>query len=61
MENELNPVEEKKPVIEVSKDDYDSLPSYMTSLAPWEVCGLYFWLWVIQVMLALYLSNQKIE
>ncbi|XWS66525.1 hypothetical protein CRYUN_Cryun05aG0207000 [Craigia yunnanensis] len=34
--NDLNPVEAPRPVIQVSKDGYESLPSYMTSLASWE-------------------------
>ncbi|XP_022766889.1 uncharacterized protein LOC111311621 isoform X2 [Durio zibethinus] len=36
MEIDLNPIEVLRPVIQVSKDAYDSLPSYMTSLASWE-------------------------
>ncbi|XWS56119.1 hypothetical protein CRYUN_Cryun09bG0059100 [Craigia yunnanensis] len=35
-ENDLNPVEAPRPLIQVSKDGYESLPSYMTSLASWE-------------------------
>ncbi|OMO68707.1 hypothetical protein COLO4_29462 [Corchorus olitorius] len=36
VENDQNPVEAQKPAIQVSKDGYGSLPSYMTSLASWE-------------------------
>ncbi|XWS59323.1 hypothetical protein CRYUN_Cryun08bG0111900 [Craigia yunnanensis] len=35
-ENDLNLVEAPRHVIQVSKDGYKSLPSYMTSLASWE-------------------------
>ncbi|XVE75808.1 hypothetical protein DITRI_Ditri12bG0121800 [Diplodiscus trichospermus] len=35
-ENDLNIIEDPRPVIQVSKDGYESLPSYMTSLASWE-------------------------
>jgi hypothetical protein len=33
----LKSVEAPKPLIKVSNDDYESLPSYMKGLAPWEV------------------------
>lgn len=35
-ENDLNLVKAPRHVIQVSKDGYESLPSYMTSLASWE-------------------------
>ncbi|XP_015577812.1 uncharacterized protein LOC8259816 isoform X2 [Ricinus communis] len=36
MENDLKPSEDVRPFVEVSKDDYDGLPSYMKSLTTWE-------------------------
>ncbi|XVF55940.1 hypothetical protein PTKIN_Ptkin06aG0075900 [Pterospermum kingtungense] len=39
-QNDLNLVKAPRHVIQVSKDGYESLPSYMTSLASWEVCSL---------------------
>ncbi|KAH1090406.1 hypothetical protein J1N35_017663 [Gossypium stocksii] len=35
-EKDPNQVEVKRPILQVSKDGYESLPSYMTSLASWE-------------------------
>ncbi|KAK8336948.1 hypothetical protein V6Z12_A09G152300 [Gossypium hirsutum] len=35
-EKDPNHVEVKRPILQVSKDGYESLPSYMTSLASWE-------------------------
>ncbi|KAG8502647.1 hypothetical protein CXB51_000155 [Gossypium anomalum] len=35
-ENDPNQVKVKRPILQVSKDGYESLPSYMTSLASWE-------------------------
>ncbi|KAK8565675.1 hypothetical protein V6N12_059230 [Hibiscus sabdariffa] len=32
-------VQAKRPVLQVSKDGYESLPSYMTNLASWEASG----------------------
>ncbi|WRX24727.1 hypothetical protein QQP08_017214 [Theobroma cacao] len=36
VENELHQVDAPRPAIQVSKDGYEGLPSYMTSLASWE-------------------------
>ncbi|KAE8125270.1 hypothetical protein FH972_020101 [Carpinus fangiana] len=36
VEEMLKSVEASKPLIKVSNDDYESLPSYMKGLAPWE-------------------------
>jgi len=33
----LEPVEGPKSVVKASKDEYESLPSYMKGLASWEV------------------------
>ncbi|KAB2013249.1 hypothetical protein ERO13_D09G127800v2 [Gossypium hirsutum] len=35
-EKDPNQVEVKRPILQVSEDGYESLPSYMTSLASWE-------------------------
>ncbi|KAH1097547.1 hypothetical protein J1N35_014468, partial [Gossypium stocksii] len=35
-EKDPNQVEVKRPILQVSKDGYESLPLYMTSLALWE-------------------------
>ncbi|TYI18077.1 hypothetical protein ES332_A07G066000v1 [Gossypium tomentosum] len=35
-ENDPNQVEVKRSILQVSNDGYESLPSYMTSLASWE-------------------------
>lgn len=53
------------PIIKVSKVDYESLPSYMKSLAPWEVwslCDETAWR-EVYVMKLVYLSDAfpKIE
>lgn len=37
MDNDLKPVKALSPVVKLSKDDYECLPSYMKGLAPWEV------------------------
>ncbi|XP_015867914.1 uncharacterized protein LOC107405389 [Ziziphus jujuba] len=36
MDNDLKPVKALSPVVKLSKDDYECLPSYMKGLAPWE-------------------------
>lgn len=37
MDNDFKPVKALSPVIKLSKDDYECLPSYMKGLAPWKV------------------------
>ncbi|PPS10854.1 hypothetical protein GOBAR_AA09783 [Gossypium barbadense] len=39
-EKDPNQVEVKRPILQVSKDGYKSLPSYIASLASWESCAL---------------------
>lgn len=36
-EEKFKSIEVQKPLIKVSNDDYESLPSYLKGLAPWEV------------------------
>lgn len=39
MVDELVPDKDSKSLIEVSREDYESLPKHMKSLASWEVCS----------------------
>lgn len=40
------------PLVNVSRDDYESLPSYMKSLAPWEVWNFYLMFLVVEFISA---------